>query len=108
MAARVNGLTGLAVTRLDILDSVEKLRVCTSYRRGSEMVEEFPGDPHVLAECEPIYEDIDGWCQPTTEARTYDELPAGAQRYVERLAELSRTPVELVSVGAERDATIAV
>ena len=108
MAARVNGLTGLAVTRLDILDTVEKLRVCTAYRRGGEVVEEFPGDPLMLAECEPVYEEIEGWCEPTTGARTYDQLPAGAQRYVERLGELSRTSVTLVSVGPERDATIVV
>ncbi|MFH1571912.1 MAG: adenylosuccinate synthase [Gemmatimonadota bacterium] len=108
MAGRVNGLTGLALTRLDILDSLEHLRICTAYERHGELLEEFPGDPQVLGECRPVYEDVEGWRQPTTGARTYADLPAGARRYVERLAELSRTRVRLVSVGAERDATIEV
>ena len=108
MASRTNGLTGLAITRLDILDTVEELRVCTAYRHEGELLEEFPSDPMVLAGCEPVYEDIEGWKAPTTGARTYDQLPAGARAYVERLSELSRTPVRMVSVGPERDATIIV
>jgi len=107
-SARVNGLTGLAVTRLDILDTLERLQICTAYQYGDQVLEEFPADPSVLEQCEPIYEEIEGWQAPTTEARCRDELPAGARAYVDRLAELSRTPVALISVGPERAATIEI
>jgi adenylosuccinate synthase len=108
MSARVNGLTSLALTRMDILDTVERLKVCTAYKHGDEVLEEFPADPRVLDECTPIYEEIDGWCAPTTEARSYDDLPEKAKAYVRKIEELSRTSVSLVSVGPERDATIRV
>lgn len=108
MSSRVNGLTSLALTRMDILDTVETLKLCTAYRIGDEVLQEFPADPRVLEQCTPIYEEIEGWCAPTTEARTFDELPAKAQAYVHRIEELSGTPVSLVSVGARRDATIRV
>lgn len=106
LAARVNGLTSLALTRLDVLDSMAKLRVCVAYRRGDHVLEEFPGDPRVLSECEPVYEELQGWCTATTGARRFTDLPPQAQAYVERLSSLSRTPVSLISVGPERDATI--
>jgi adenylosuccinate synthase len=93
---------------MDILDTVESLKLCTAYRCGDETLEEFPADPRVLAKCTPIYEEIEGWCAPTTEARTFDALPEKAQAYVHRIEELSRTKVSLVSVGAKRDATIRV
>ncbi|MDA0336730.1 MAG: adenylosuccinate synthase [bacterium] len=108
MSSRVNGLTGLAVTRLDILDTVEHLKLCTAYKYGDQVLEEFPADPRVLAKCEPIYEEIDGWCAPTTEARSVAELPPKAMAYVRRIAELSRTPVAYISVGPDRDETITV
>ena len=108
MSSRVNGLTGLAVTRLDILDTVEQLKVCTSYRCGDQVLAEFPADPRVLGKCEPVYEEIDGWCEATTGARCVDDLPPKAMAYVQRIAELSRTPVAYISVGPERDETITV
>jgi adenylosuccinate synthase len=108
MSARVNGLTGLALTRLDILDTVERLKICTAYRCADQLLEEFPADPRVLETCEPVYEEIDGWCAPTTEARRVEDLPPKAMAYVERIAELSRTPVAYISVGPGRDETIAV
>jgi len=106
MAGRVNGLTGLALTRLDILDPVERLKLCTAYRHGDQLLEEFPADPRILDKCEPVYEEVDGWCAPTTGARGFAELPAGARAYVRRIEELSGTPVSLISVGPDRDATI--
>ena len=108
MSARVNGLTGLALTRLDILDTVESLKLCTAYRHGGRLLEEFPADPRVLETCEPVYEEIDGWCAPTTEARCVEDLPPKAMAYVQRIAELSGTPVAYISVGPDRDETIAV
>ncbi|HJP33930.1 MAG: adenylosuccinate synthase [Candidatus Latescibacteria bacterium] len=108
MSSRVNGLTGLALTRLDILDTVESLKLCTAYRYGDQVLEEFPVDPRVLDKCEPVYEEIEGWCAPTTEARRVEDLPPKAVAYVERVAELSRTPVAYISVGPDRDETITV
>jgi adenylosuccinate synthase len=108
MSSRVNGLTGLALTRLDILDTVEQLKLCTAYKYGDQVLEEFPADTRILDRCEPVYEEIDGWCAPTTEARCVADLPPKAMAYVERIAELSRTPVAYISVGPDRDETITV
>ena len=70
------------------------------------MLEEFPADPQVLEQCEPIYEEMEGWKVPTTRVRHFDDLPPQARTYVERVAELSRAPVSLISVGPERESTI--
>ena len=70
------------------------------------MLEEFPADPQVLEQCEPIYEELEGWKAPTTGARRFDDLPRQARVYVERVSELSRAPVSLISVGPERESTI--
>ena len=106
MAARVNGLTSLALTRLDVLDSLESLKVCTGYSCGEDILEEFPLDPRALPECKPIYEEMDGWSAPTTEARRIEDLPAAARDYAHRIAELCGAPVSLISVGPQRDSTI--
>ena len=106
-ARLVNGLTSLAITRLDILDTVDRLKLCRGYRLEGETVEEFPMDSRVLERCTPIYEDCPGWCTPTTGARRIEELPEEARRYVGRISELTGAPVSLISVGADRDATIA-
>jgi adenylosuccinate synthase len=108
LATRVNGLTSLALTRLDVLDTVERLQVGVGYRCGDAVLEEFPADPRVLARCEPIYEEFEGWCCPTTGARRFGDLPDRAQAYVRRLSQLGRAPVCLISVGPEREATIRV
>lgn len=106
MAARVNGLTGLALTRLDVLDTMEQLRLCTGYQCDGQILEEFPADPNVLERCLPVYEDLEGWCEATTQTRRFEDLPERAQRYVNRICELTRVPAALISVGAERDRTI--
>ena len=108
LSSRINGLTSLALTRLDILDTVERLKLCVGYRCGDQVLEEFPGNPEVLARCEPIFEEVEGWCAPTTQARSYADLPIKAREYVERISELSRTPVSLISVGPERASTITI
>ena len=101
-------MTSLAVTRLDVLDTLERLQVCVGYRCGDSVLQEFPANPRVLATCTPVYEELDGWQTPTHRVRRMGDLPAAARRYVDRIAELSRAPVSLVSVGPERDATIEV
>tara|TARA_B100000686_G_C16799672_1_gene985051 strand:- start:503 stop:1783 length:1281 start_codon:yes stop_codon:yes gene_type:complete len=102
----VNGLTSLALTRLDILDSLDRLKVCVGYQVEGDLIEEFPTDPRVLERCEPVYEELSGWCSPTTEVRIADELPAQARKYVDRISELIGVPINLISVGPARDATI--
>ena len=105
-AVRVNGLDGLALTKLDVLDGLDEIRICTSYRCGGVVLTEFPSDVRQLAACEPIYESHPGWAQPTRGARSYDELPALARAYVARLEEASLVPVTIISTGSDRDDTI--
>ncbi len=108
MAARINGLSSLAVTRLDILDELEELNICTHYRCKGERLEHFPTDLKVLEACEPVYETFPGWQRPTSGIRRLQDLPDNARRYLDRIVELTRTPISLVSVGPDRDETIAV
>ncbi len=105
-AVRVNGLSALAITKLDVLDGIETLQICTSYRRAGETIEVMPGDTAQLAGCEPVYESIPGWTRPTLGATRFDSLPPEAQAYVRRLESLAGVPVVLVSTGSEREHTI--
>jgi len=105
-ATRVNGLSGLAVTKLDVLDSLDRIGICTGYRVGDEEYGEFPGDVTALEHIEPLYEWFEGWQQPTSEARTLDALPANARRYLDRIRELVAAPIVYVSVGTRRDQII--
>jgi len=105
-AARINGLDALAVTKLDVLDGLEELQICTAYRVGGRTVTEFPADLSASGPCEPVYETLPGWSEPTRGARTFEELPAEARRYVARLEEVSGVPAAIVSTGSDRDETI--
>ncbi len=106
-AARVNSLTQLAVTKLDVLDGFEKILLCTGYRSsasdGGDALDEFPADLGLLDRCEPIYEEHAGWETPTGKARSWDELPAAAQAYLDRIQELVGVPIRRVSVGQSRE-----
>ncbi|MBI4531814.1 MAG: adenylosuccinate synthase [Candidatus Latescibacteria bacterium] len=108
LSARINGFSSLAITRLDILDSLPTLRICTAYRCQDRILENFPSDPRILDQCEPIYEECEGWGAPTVGVRRFEDLPMNAQRYLNRISELTRTPVSLISVGADREETIVV
>src|SRR5919199_1504747 len=101
-AARVNGLTGLAVTKLDVLDTFDRVAVCTGYQVGDELYDEFPGDLVALEGVRPCYEWFDGWRSPTAGARTLADLPSAAPRYLERIETLADTPISYVSVGSRR------
>jgi adenylosuccinate synthase len=103
---RINGLDALALTKLDVLDGLDRIDVCTAYRCGSRTLTEFPADLHQLASCEPIYESLPGWSTPTKGARRFADLPENAKRYVKRLEEISGVPAAIVSTGSERDDTI--
>jgi adenylosuccinate synthase len=105
-AVRVNGLDALALTKLDVLDGMEELQICTAYRFAGSTITEFPGDIAQLAACEPVYESVPGWKTPTAGARRYADLPKDAQRYIARLEELTGVPAAVVSTGSARDDTI--
>ncbi|HEY7895577.1 MAG TPA: adenylosuccinate synthase [Gemmatimonadaceae bacterium] len=107
-AARVNGLTGLAVTKLDVLDTLDRIGLCTAYESGGEVYDEFPGDLVLLDSVRPRYEWFEGWQSSTAAARTVDDLPAPARRYLDRIRELADTPIAYVSVGTRRDQIIGV
>ena len=105
-AVRVNGLTHLAVTKLDVLDGFEQLPVCTGYRIADEIVDDMPSDTETLDHVEPIYETLQGWCRPTTAARRLADLPPQARAYLDRIEDLVGTPITYVSVGSKRDQII--
>lgn len=107
-AARVNGLTELAVTKLDVLSGLPQVRIAVAYAYRGERLEHFPTTAAVLAECRPIYEDLPGWEQDISRARRLADLPPAARRYIDRVAEIAGVPVTIISVGPERGQTIRV
>ena len=107
-AARVGGMTGLAVTALDALSGLPKVKLCVAYDLEGERIEELPPDAGELERCVPLYEELDGWSEAAHEARTLDSLPRPARAYLSRLSGLLGLPLTLVSVGAQRTETIVV
>lgn len=105
-AARVNGLTDLAVTKLDVLDTIERIPVCTAYRIGDEIVDDMPADSALLEAARPVYEQLVGWCRPTGEARRLADLPPQARAYLDRIEDLVQVPIRYVSVGSRRSQII--
>jgi adenylosuccinate synthase len=105
-SVRINGLDALAVTKLDVLDGLESIKICTAYRNKEEILTEFPSDTAQLAVCEPVYETVPGWTAPTRGARTTAQLPAGARAYLDRLEEVSGVPIAIISTGSAREDTI--
>jgi len=104
-AKRVNGLTSIALTKLDILTGLDPLRVCTGYKKDGKDIP-FPASLSDLAECETVYQDMPGWTEDITGARSFDDLPENAQRYVNKIENDIRIPVSIISVGPKRDQTI--
>jgi len=105
-AARINGLTDVAVTKLDVLDTLDRIAICTGYEYEGDLHTEFPGDVATLDKIAPRYEWLEGWQRSTADARRLDDLPAEARRYLDRMQELLETPVTYVSVGTRRDQII--
>jgi len=103
---RINSFTGVVVTRLDILDTMPKLKICVGYKVDGKTIDYFPSSVAVLDRCEPIYEELPGWQTPITHIREYEQLPPQARQYITRLEELISCPVNLVCVGPERKQTI--
>ena len=105
-AARINGLDSVALTKLDVLDGLDEINVCTGYRYRSDVISEWPADLNVLAKCKPVYQTVPGWTRPSSGVRRYEDLPREAQRYVAFLEETSGVPVSIVSTGSGRNDTI--
>jgi adenylosuccinate synthase len=105
-AARVNGLTHLALTKLDILSGFERIKIAIAYDYQTERLDHLPLDAEVLAACEPIYEELPGWSEEIQDVQTLGDLPAAARAYVRRIEELVGVPVTLISVGPGREQTI--
>jgi adenylosuccinate synthase len=105
-ATRINGLTDIAVTKLDVLDTLDRIAICTGYEYGGDLHTEFPGDITIVDKVVPRYEWMEGWQRPTGDARRLEDLPAQARAYVDRLQELIETRITYVSVGTRRDQII--
>jgi adenylosuccinate synthase len=107
-AARVSGLDSIAITKLDVLDQVEKIKICVGYKYNGQELRNFPSSLKVLAQCEPIYEKMDGWLEDTTHIRSYDELPENAKKYIERITRLIGVKSAIIAVGPKREQTIVI
>jgi adenylosuccinate synthase len=105
-SARINGISELAVTKLDILSGLENLRICTAYRRDGKQFTDLPFGPSDLAPYEPVYEELPGWSEDISSIRAWKDLPAAAKTYLDRIVKLVGVPVKLVSVGPERSQVI--
>jgi len=107
-AVRVNGLTGLAVTKLDVLDSFSEIPVCVGYRLDGEAFDSMPAEVERLARVEPAYETLPGWQKSLSQVRRLADLPPAARAYLDRLQDLAHAPIQYVSVGTRRDQIIEV
>ena len=105
-AVRINGFQTLALTKLDVLDGLSEIKVCTKYRHYDSLVTDFPSDLVFLEQCEPFYDTLPGWDQPTAGITRFGDLPVAARNYIAYIEEVSGAPVGLVSTGSDRDETI--
>ncbi len=107
-AARLNGFTGLAITRLDVLDELPAIKLCGAYKVGHETLEHFPASLPLLERCQPVYEELPGWQTPLRNIRRFEDLPPRARAYIKKIEEITSCPVVLVSVGPQREETILI
>jgi adenylosuccinate synthase len=105
-SVRLNGLTGLAITKLDVLGGLKELKICTAYDRQGKTIDTFPSSLKVLETCQPVYETLPGWQEDISAIRRFDDLPANVRNYLKRVEELSGVPVMIISVGPGREQTI--
>ena len=105
-SVRLNGLTGLAITKLDVLDGLDSVKICTGYEYKGEIISDFPASLDVLADCKPVYETLPGWAENLSVLRKIEDFPPNAKSYLDRIAELTETDLHIVSVGPDRDQTI--
>lgn len=105
-AVQVNGLSHLALTKLDVLSSLEKINICVAYEYKGKIYDRLPVHQTIFHKCTPVYEEVDGWQEPITDVTEYERLPAAARAYVERIEHMAGVPVELIAVGPRRNETI--
>jgi adenylosuccinate synthase len=105
-AVRMNGMTGIALTKLDVLSGFKKIPICTAYRYQGQSIDEFPASTKVMQKAEPVYEEMAGWRAPLDDVRKFADLPNAAQNYVRRIEQVIGTEIILVSVGPGREQTI--
>jgi adenylosuccinate synthase len=107
-SARLNGLTGLVITKLDILGGLKSLKICTGYEYKGETILDFPASIKILEACNPVYETLPGWSEDISDIRKIEDLPRNAKNYLSRIEEITETPINIISVGPGRDETIMV
>jgi len=105
-SVRLNGLTGVAITKLDVLDGLESVKICTGYEYQDKLINDFPASLDVLADCKPVYETLPGWTEDISGIKKLEDFPPNARSYLNRISELIETDVQIVSVGPDRDQTI--
>lgn len=105
---RINGITGLCVTKLDVMDELEEIKICTGYKVDGKTTDILPFGADIVEKCEPIYETMPGWKSNTFGIKKYEELPLNAQKYLKRLSEVTETPISIVSTGPDRTETIVI
>jgi adenylosuccinate synthase len=103
---QINGVTGLCITKLDVLDGLAELKICTGYQLNGKIVDLLPMGADEVADCQPIFETLPGWSESTVGANTMEALPAAARAYLARIEALCEVPIDIVSTGPERDETI--
>ena len=107
-STQINGFSSIALTRLDVLDALDSVKICTGYQADGDILKNFPSDVAILEKCQPIYDELPGWRKETSTIRHIKHLPTQARRYISRLEELLSCPMSIISVGASRDQTIMV
>jgi adenylosuccinate synthase len=106
-STRINGTTGIAITKLDILDGLDSIKICTAYRHEGKLYDEFPKEMNIFAECEPVYEEIKGWDTSTLGMRDFNKLPKAAKAYIKTIEKMLGVKVHIISTGQRRDELIA-
>jgi adenylosuccinate synthase len=105
-SAQINNLDSLVITKMDVLDALSEIKICTGYRYKGTLLPSFPPDIHTLAQCQPEYVTVKGWNEKTAGIQNYDELPGLAKDYLNRLSDMLETRISVVSTGPDRNATI--
>ena len=105
-SAQLNGLTGLCLTKLDVLDGLETIKICVGYKVDGKVIDIFPSNADDVVRCEPIYEEMPGWKENTIGTKRFEDLPQNAQNYIHRISELVGRPIAMVSTGPDREETL--
>ncbi|MBI5208096.1 MAG: adenylosuccinate synthase [Candidatus Firestonebacteria bacterium] len=107
-SAIVNGFTSMVITKLDVLDQVKTIKICNQYKYNEKVIDNFPYQLQILYNCEPIYEEVEGWMTDTSNISSYRDLPKNAKKYLERISEIINVPISMISIGAKRDQIIRI